>query len=953
MLVRCRAQLSHMDDPVAAPCLHRFCRMCINNLIRLSRRKECPACRCPLPTRRALRRDEAFSRLSQALFPAPELLEESASPALPTKQWSLGPSAQPPPPPATAGHAVRLGTDALLEKVALSLFTSKGADAPQTIASCPPEPFVDDVEDEVDNSLDGVEDEVDDRHKRVASCATTPALVPAAVAAHPLHATSDADDESTVPLSERLPAAVGGASRRGVAESAKAPASAPSLPALEPTHGSSDNVYTVDELLDRRRDPGRRRGYQYLVRWEGYGAEHDSWEPESNVRRCLLWAMWACPLSFARTHTAVVESACCAGSQEAAHRAPFSRAMAVARAVLAVALWLAQIMDERLVDKLRHKLATKDSGCSPGSRLVLGQRCEARFQAGLFGRAASSWYPGTVDAIHPDGTCAVWYDDGDFEEHVLLPHVRPMPKSLADASTPSGETPEPLIKERASASTRGRHVGQSRTEDVKDMEAASTRVTAAAGTPACAVAPDAHVSKADAPPSNCAPSAMKSSALTRAPAPRRSESSPGELSSTKTETAVGETVTFASASATGRKKFRIPRHTTELERTAAVSSTVATDFKDVKPPALEQQQEEPQQQEEESVPRAMSKHYMLQQHALMQQQAALKRAVSQQAMQQQALLQQQALQQAMTQQHAMHVQHQQAMFMRHQQAMQQQQQRMIQPQTMQERVQALADAYKHAQAQAQAQAEANAQAQAFSQAQARAQAREDAMRRLSKERSILESEADELRRGRLRCAGELRSAERALEVATAESQAAMSRAQPSYSDLPSKTANVLQGVGHFLRKGLKAHKMSAVVLEQRMAEVCKSMTVQSALLSSDGLVERVLSGFSEGSGVGSLEPSWDLFAAIQVTMQSFCEFRVADAVPPVWAIPQAVGEPRCISSDPRSFKVFDSHGFLDTACRFHGLYAGMPLQASVNDILRGFGRRIQQICTELHIERQV
>ena len=66
-------------------------------------------------------------------------------------------------------------------------------------------------------------------------------------------------------------------------------------------------------------------------------------------------------------------------------------------------------MDKRLIDKLRHKLALKDI-----NRLVVGQRCEGRFQAALLGRSASKWYPGTIDAIHADGTYAVWYDDGDF-----------------------------------------------------------------------------------------------------------------------------------------------------------------------------------------------------------------------------------------------------------------------------------------------------------------------------------------------------------------------------------------------------------------------------------------------------------------------------------------------------------------------------------------------------------
>lgn len=40
-------------------------------------------------------------------------------------------------------------------------------------------------------------------------------------------------------------------------------------------------MFAVDKLLDRRMRRGRR---EYLVRWRGYGQEHDSWEPEGNVK---------------------------------------------------------------------------------------------------------------------------------------------------------------------------------------------------------------------------------------------------------------------------------------------------------------------------------------------------------------------------------------------------------------------------------------------------------------------------------------------------------------------------------------------------------------------------------------------------------------------------------------------------------------------------------------------
>ncbi|KAL2264075.1 hypothetical protein VTK26DRAFT_2569 [Humicola hyalothermophila] len=41
--------------------------------------------------------------------------------------------------------------------------------------------------------------------------------------------------------------------------------------------------FQVEDLLDSRR---RGRRVEYLVKWEGYGHEHDSWEPVAHFERC-------------------------------------------------------------------------------------------------------------------------------------------------------------------------------------------------------------------------------------------------------------------------------------------------------------------------------------------------------------------------------------------------------------------------------------------------------------------------------------------------------------------------------------------------------------------------------------------------------------------------------------------------------------------------------------------
>jgi len=42
--------------------------------------------------------------------------------------------------------------------------------------------------------------------------------------------------------------------------------------------------YTVERVLDHRdRRQGRRLVREYLIRWTGYGPEHNTWEPQSNM----------------------------------------------------------------------------------------------------------------------------------------------------------------------------------------------------------------------------------------------------------------------------------------------------------------------------------------------------------------------------------------------------------------------------------------------------------------------------------------------------------------------------------------------------------------------------------------------------------------------------------------------------------------------------------------------
>ena len=54
-----------------------------------------------------------------------------------------------------------------------------------------------------------------------------------------------------------------------------------------------DVQYEVDEILDHRLQ-GRSKKRQFLVKWLGYGPEHNTWEPEGNLTNCseVMQAYW-------------------------------------------------------------------------------------------------------------------------------------------------------------------------------------------------------------------------------------------------------------------------------------------------------------------------------------------------------------------------------------------------------------------------------------------------------------------------------------------------------------------------------------------------------------------------------------------------------------------------------------------------------------------------------------
>src|SRR6266850_4967202 len=58
---------------------------------------------------------------------------------------------------------------------------------------------------------------------------------------------------------------------------------------LKDLHALKGEVeYEVDKIVGHRFNRTRQR-MEYLVRWKGYGPEHNTFEPETHLRNAFLW----------------------------------------------------------------------------------------------------------------------------------------------------------------------------------------------------------------------------------------------------------------------------------------------------------------------------------------------------------------------------------------------------------------------------------------------------------------------------------------------------------------------------------------------------------------------------------------------------------------------------------------------------------------------------------------
>jgi hypothetical protein len=64
----------------------------------------------------------------------------------------------------------------------------------------------------------------------------------------------------------------------------------PNTPITDTLRSYGDDVYEVDELLDRRQNENNQ--WEYLVKWKGYEEEENSWEAGSSISANTLKAFW-------------------------------------------------------------------------------------------------------------------------------------------------------------------------------------------------------------------------------------------------------------------------------------------------------------------------------------------------------------------------------------------------------------------------------------------------------------------------------------------------------------------------------------------------------------------------------------------------------------------------------------------------------------------------------------
>jgi hypothetical protein len=65
----------------------------------------------------------------------------------------------------------------------------------------------------------------------------------------------------------------------------------PPPPAWDPDELGA--LYEVEAVLDYRPPKGKRGKPKYLIKWSGYGHQHNIWEPEWRLNKAAVESYWA------------------------------------------------------------------------------------------------------------------------------------------------------------------------------------------------------------------------------------------------------------------------------------------------------------------------------------------------------------------------------------------------------------------------------------------------------------------------------------------------------------------------------------------------------------------------------------------------------------------------------------------------------------------------------------
>ena len=63
-------------------------------------------------------------------------------------------------------------------------------------------------------------------------------------------------------------------------------------PGIRIAEDSNEHRYDVERIIKARQGKQDQRSTEVLIKWKGYAAPHNTWEPEQDVMECLPWDLF-------------------------------------------------------------------------------------------------------------------------------------------------------------------------------------------------------------------------------------------------------------------------------------------------------------------------------------------------------------------------------------------------------------------------------------------------------------------------------------------------------------------------------------------------------------------------------------------------------------------------------------------------------------------------------------